>query len=281
MKNIKIIICSILCVALTAMSIFSVSATTTETKDFRVLGKVTVPYNTVRVTKFGTGIDSTSRIELKDYSGYKSPTIYMPNNNYYIDTLASSREGYELYIYFSGGGRNFLEVQNFTNTGGEYENIRIKLSDFSYYFNEDGTHTSDLLGNGTYNFNFTKEKNGYNSQLLFISGAYYTFAAPDKYGYVNIFASTKIGEKIYFSTSFDCPYFSGGGTSDSISSIMIGETDGNGYISVTDATYLQKCLVGKETLANDALTLRNYDTNRDGKINIIDSTEIQKYLVGK
>lgn len=277
----KKLICLILCVALTAISAVSVSATTDDTKDFRILGTYTVPYNTVRITKFGIGIDSTSRVQLIDYSGYKSPTIYMPNNNYYVDTLVSSREGYKLYVFYTGGGRNFLPVQNFTNTGGTYENIRIKLSDFSLYFNEDGTHTHSLAENVTYNFNFTDEQNGYKSQLLFICGAYYTFAAPDKYGYVNIFASTKIGEKIYYITNFYSPYSVGGGTESSIGSLTIGETNGDEYISVTDATYLQKCLVGKETLANDTLTKRNCDTNRDGKINILDATEIQKYLVGK
>lgn len=59
---------------------------------------------------------------------------------------------------------------------------------------------------------------------------------------------------------------------------FIGDVNGDGEISVVDATELQKYLVGLSSLSVDQLAVA--DTNGDGKISIIDATEIQKYLVG-
>lgn len=59
---------------------------------------------------------------------------------------------------------------------------------------------------------------------------------------------------------------------------VIGDVNGDGEISVVDATELQKYLVGLSSLSVDQLAVA--DANGDGKISIIDATEIQKYLVG-
>ena len=50
-----------------------------------------------------------------------------------------------------------------------------------------------------------------------------------------------------------------------------------GFVSIVDATLIQKYLVGSYEF--DDMAKRNADVNHDGKINIVDSTEIQKYLV--
>ena len=59
---------------------------------------------------------------------------------------------------------------------------------------------------------------------------------------------------------------------------VIGDVNGDGEISLVDATELQKYLVGLSSLSVDQLAVA--DANGDGKISIIDATEIQKYLVG-
>ena len=276
----KKLICAILCIALTTISAVSVSATTTETKDYVFLGTTTLPANTLRVSRFGTGIDSTSRLQFIDNADNKSTIIYMPENNAPVDTVLSSTAGYEVWSYCSSGGSNYNSNLRFDKTGGTYEKIRLKLSVFNDYFNEDGTRTHKLFGD-VHNYNFTDEGDGHISSLILISGGYFTFVAPDKNGYVEFYASTNIGEEVNFKTDFRYKSSSGGGTSGrSLKGLTIGDTNGNGYVSVIDATYLQKCIVGKETLADDFLTKRSSDVNRDGIINILDSTEIQKYLVG-
>lgn len=60
--------------------------------------------------------------------------------------------------------------------------------------------------------------------------------------------------------------------------LLTGDVNGDGEISVVDATKLQKYLVGLSSLSVDQLAVA--DANGDGKISIIDATEIQKYLIG-
>ncbi len=280
MKNIKKLICAILCVALTAISALSVSATTADTKDFKILGTDTLPDDTLRVTRFGTGIEATSRLQFIDNADNKSTLIYVPENNTPVDTVLSSTAGYEVWSYCSTGGSNYRDNFRLNKKGGTYEKIRLKLSDFNDYFNEDGTRTHEL-SEDVHNYNFTNEGDGHISSLILISGGYFTFAAPDKNGYVEFYASTNIGVGVGFKTDFKYKNSSGGGTSGrSLKGLTIGDTNGSSYVSVIDATYLQKCIVGEETLADDFLTKRSSDVNKDGIINILDSTEIQKYLVG-
>ena len=58
---------------------------------------------------------------------------------------------------------------------------------------------------------------------------------------------------------------------------IIGDIDGDGEITIKDATTLQKHLADLIVLDDKSLTLA--DANGDGIINISDSTQIQKYLV--
>jgi predicted alpha/beta superfamily hydrolase len=60
-------------------------------------------------------------------------------------------------------------------------------------------------------------------------------------------------------------------------SVIIGDTDYDGEISVMDAAKIQKYLVGKATMGNTALTLA--DVNGDNSVDVMDSALIQKYLV--
>ena len=58
---------------------------------------------------------------------------------------------------------------------------------------------------------------------------------------------------------------------------LIGDVDGNGEVSITDATEIQKYLVQYVSLNEEQLKVS--DTNGDGKVDIKDVTQIQKYLV--
>lgn len=58
----------------------------------------------------------------------------------------------------------------------------------------------------------------------------------------------------------------------------IGDVNGDGSVTVLDATMLQKYLAGLASLSDEQLTLA--DTNGDGSVTVLDATEIQKYLAG-
>lgn len=58
--------------------------------------------------------------------------------------------------------------------------------------------------------------------------------------------------------------------------IMLGDVDGDGKISVMDATYIQRHIAKLITL--DSVGLLAADTDKDGKITVMDATAIQRYL---
>lgn len=59
--------------------------------------------------------------------------------------------------------------------------------------------------------------------------------------------------------------------------MVIGDVDGDGRISIKDATTLQQHLVGSCTLSTNALSVS--DTDKDTEISVLDATFIQKYLL--
>lgn len=58
--------------------------------------------------------------------------------------------------------------------------------------------------------------------------------------------------------------------------VLIGDTNKDGIISISDVTTIQRHLAGIETFTDEQLALA--DTDGDGEINIIDATHLQKYL---
>ncbi len=59
---------------------------------------------------------------------------------------------------------------------------------------------------------------------------------------------------------------------------IIGDVNGDGSITVLDATTLQKYISGLVSLSNEHLALA--DTNGDGTVTVLDATAIQKYIAG-
>ena len=58
--------------------------------------------------------------------------------------------------------------------------------------------------------------------------------------------------------------------------IIVGDSNGDGRVSVLDATLIQKYSASIEELSGDKLNVS--DVNKDGVVNVLDATEIQKYL---
>jgi len=67
-------------------------------------------------------------------------------------------------------------------------------------------------------------------------------------------------------------------TTPPVPSIMCGDTNGDGKISIVDLANVQKHLLSIITLEGDFLTAS--DTNKDGKISIVDLANVQKHLLG-
>ena len=60
-------------------------------------------------------------------------------------------------------------------------------------------------------------------------------------------------------------------------SAKIGDVDGDGEVTVMDATLVQKYIVSLETLTDSQLNVA--DVNGDGEISVLDATQIQKIVV--
>ena len=59
---------------------------------------------------------------------------------------------------------------------------------------------------------------------------------------------------------------------------ITGDINGDGVISIVDATILQKYLANLVTFDDEQIAVA--DTNGDGSVTIADATQIQKYLAG-
>lgn len=60
--------------------------------------------------------------------------------------------------------------------------------------------------------------------------------------------------------------------------ILLGDVDGDGKVTIKDATLIQKVVAGLSSI--DDADYLSADANRDGNVNIKDATEIQKHLAG-
>lgn len=60
--------------------------------------------------------------------------------------------------------------------------------------------------------------------------------------------------------------------------IMLGDTDGDGKVTIKDATTIQKHVAGITTISDEKFACA--DTDKDGKISVKDATRIQKFLAG-
>lgn len=284
----KKLLSTVLCAALAVTSIAPISAANTQE-----VASSAYRYKVIEEAQF-----SNNKIYLYNYNINHGKSIYVDlrtpdtdERKYYINfdfnnnTLTSQTIAKGTYSYLVDGGGNIHDRISFNNTGGSYEKIRIKLCDFSSYFNEDGTHTMTLYDNGTHNYNFTNEGNGYRSSLVCLSGGVFSAVAPDKNGYTYIYVSTKLGQKTYFMTDFAYSTVnsssSGGGTSGSLLfGLTMGDVDKNGSVNLADAIAIQKSVLNSSEKVFDSLSKRNADVDRNGKINLSDAIKVQKYAIG-
>ena len=234
--------------------------------------------------------EQTYEIDFVPLSG-KVKTFSFPKDDEYEVTY---------FTYGSGSGMSgYRKIYN-DDMIGEYTKIRVKLHDiYPSYFSENGTTTErgyDKYDNfWDYNkhdkywdYNYKTQHDGnteYSSYLVFKSNGFMTACAPDKNGYVEIYVSSKIGSDLVFSTDFryrnwvdDATGSYGGLIGHPVYELIVGNADGDGSISVKDATEIQKYIVNEVSFSDFQSFVA--DVNHDGKINIFDVTLIQKYIGG-
>ena len=300
MKNtIKKITAIAMCGVLTVGSVLMTGAVSEDEnhKDFEVTGTTqkisnnqlfvtTTGYTENTDKNFGAKFRTTDE---KDYDIWFKDCINAPR---FLNLPKG--EKFVKYMMTQGHGYfgNVQTFYQFDKTGGEYVKVKIKLSDFSYLFNENGTMTSELSDGSYKDFDFTYEdfgtdSNGVNcyaeSGAYATSGGAVTSFAPDKDGYAEIYVSRQLGVDTKVMSYRYCRLKNGarrdcGRIGDTLVGLTCGDTDLSGYISVTDATLVQKYVVGIEDF--DKLQLFNSDVNHDGEISVVDATLIQKYIVG-
>ena len=300
MKNIiKKITAIAMCGVLTVGSVLMTGAVSEDEnhKDFEVTGTTqkisnnqlfvtTTGYTENTDKNFGAKFQTT---EEKDYDIWFKDCINAPK---FVNFPKG--EKFVKYMMTQGHGYfgNVQTFYQFDKTGGEYVKVKIKLSDFSRLFNENGTMTSELSDGSYKDFDFTYEdfgtdSNGVNcyaeSGAYATSGGAVTSFAPDKDGYAEIYVLRQLGVDTKVMSYRYCRLKDGahcdyGIIGDTLVGLTCGDTDLNGYISVTDATFVQKYVAGIEEF--DKLQLFNSDVNDDGEISVVDATLIQKYIVG-
>ena len=300
MKNtIKKITAIAMCGVLTVGSVLMTGAVSEDEnhKDFEVTGTTqkisnnqlfvtTTGYTENTDKNFGAKFRTTDE---KDYDIWFKDCINAPR---FLNLPKG--EKFVKYMMTQGHGYfgNVQTFYQFDKTGGEYVKVKIKLSDFSYLFNENGTMTVELSDGSYKDFDFTYEdfgtdSNGVNcyaeSGVYAKSGGAVTSFAPDKDGYAEIYVSRQLGVDTKVMSYRYCRLKNGancdcGRIGDTLVGLTCGDTDLGGYISVTDATLVQKYVAGIEDF--DKLQLFNSDVNHDGEISVVDATLIQKYIVG-
>lgn len=272
-------------IGLAISSLFAMMSTTTVFADDSIknisydeVGKDNIPDKTLKF--YTTGIDFTSSFVV--FAGekegnlhtvkfadcvYTPKSLVLPEDDKYEVRLQSS--------YFGGGCSDVGEFP-YSNLGGLYKKLKVKLSDISSYFNEDGTHTHEIFGN-IHNYNFSEEE-GYTSILMFKSGAAYTEVRPDSNGEAEIWVSRRIGEQTECNTNFGAEGvgIGGGRNGMPIRRLMCGNVDLDGSVDIKDATIIQHHIA--EITELKGLSRFNADVNNDDVINIEDVTNIQKYL---
>ncbi len=278
----KRILSALLCAILAVTSMVSANAAEVkEHKGFKDLGEeIYLENNTVTGFVYNVEEDYSVYVkytgEEKEYNLYFKDCISAPVSIRIPDT-----EKYMMYVYGPAGGVcDEYYKSNFATKGGRYKKVKIKLSEFSSYFNEDGTHTIKKTSEGSHDFNFTDEGNGFKSQLVLFSGGAANGVVPDENGEVEIFVSTKIGRGAFFYTNFAWKYGGGGGVTGSygMDKLEFGNVDGSSWVDVNDITTLQLYLAGLEEL--DTLGLFHADVNCDDVYDVNDVTALQFGIAG-
>lgn len=277
----KISLCLILAITVILSASVSFGAESNNDINFEILTDTTeLCDNSVLFYTYNVPENYTGQAELTD-TKTAVKTVVMGKDCIETPLVIETTSGAEYKYTTSGGGGQIL---NFDNTGGVYRKMRLKLS-YSPYFNEDGSHTTDVY---TYHFSGTEYvgRDYYFSSLVIVSGGAINFVTPDKNGYVEFYACTNVDTTVHFSTSFQYERYTetsfehgaGGGVSGCrINEFTKGVLDNKSTVSINSATIIQRYLA--KELEFGKMQEYQADVDNDYRISIMDATKIQRYLV--
>ncbi|WP_293969604.1 dockerin type I domain-containing protein [uncultured Ruminococcus sp.] len=215
------------------------------------------------------------------------------------DTVAlliglAPKEGYELYVT-SGSinginsvdaihltdGRQYLQFEINITAPDEYKTQNIELSVAEPVAGEKPSTTAKC----TSGYAIPETPSWTPADTTFKSGTQYTVKIPVKAEYEWGDISTVTAKVNGKDAKFIVEYKGGKQyayyveyTFDATKDYLLGDVNGDGKVTVVDATTIQQYLAGLTTLSSAQLAAG--DVNGDGNITVADATQIQKYIAG-
>ena len=279
----KRILSALLCATLAVASAVSVNAAEVkEHKGFKDLGEEIVVANNT-VVGYAYNID-------EDYDAYaryqsdKKDYIIRFNECISSFSIIQIPEAEECSIFLfkpnSSGGYTGIGSNgkgSFTNTGGKFKKVRIKLTEFSSMFAEGGL-VENTYDSGPDYYSLKKQGEMYQSVMMVKSGSVLVQGVvPDENDEIEIFVPTKIGQSAKCEIMYRSDDDYKGGTDVTISKLRFGNVDSSTWVDVNDVTTLQLYLAGAKEL--DTLGLFHADVNCDNIYDVKDVTKLQIGIV--
>lgn len=285
----KKVISITLCILLVLIGTISANAAETfigvisQKPYFELIGeKIYVPNNTIMKYAYNIPSDYKYYLQLRNTSNHDNKTdIKFTDCNGSTKLVSGVNAEYDIFSYNRNGGSSTCIPHSYNNTGAYYQKVKVKLSDFSDYFNEDGSRTYTIKSkNDTHNYDFTDGPT-YKSGLIITSGAAMTAVIPKKDGTAEFYIKLTVGKSdVEFYTNLSAylaPTTYGTGSNEYPLGLGMGNVNLNGALDISDATDIQKMLVNNSR--TDKLYRFLADANGNGIINVLDATAIQKALV--
>lgn len=280
----KKILSLILCSALAFLSVTTANANEIDTSSFVDLkNEFNLPQGSLLLSGYNIDKDHPGtmrysekgfRVELKFNNCSEIPRMVKFNSDisHCIAWIAANGK------LVTGGSINTSDC-----TGGKYRKVRVKLSDFSDSFTEDGKIKYEDTDDKVYIGDLTKKTKSdgttyYDSFCVIKSGAAHTAVIPDKNGEAEFYISTNPYHETTLVYELVTRNFRGliiGEGTD----IRFGDVNKSGYTDVNDVTQIQLALSGAVTL--DTYSKFNADINLDGIRDIKDATALQLALASK
>ena len=254
--------------------------------DFRFAGVDTSDASYSRLT--GTTGDNETKVRLvicKDSGGVTD----IPSGNYVIASAIDTKYGLDIagdnlpannndnvILYPIGDAFRPQDIFTITNLGNGYYSIKQMETDMALDVAGAGVNNSANIqmftGNGNDNqqwkISYDSSIDSYTIQSK-CSGMYMTVESGSMEAGKNIYQNTKDNSIPKSQGWVLLPY-------KSAESTIIGDTNLDGHITISDVTAIQRHLAELDIFTDGQLALA--DTNGDGEINITDATHLQKYL---
>ena len=257
---------------------------------FRTVSTLSIKQGKMTFYSYNLSYNTTANLRLENETKNTADSVYFKDFYNRSKTIGISSTDTYKPMMGCGGGLSGGGTFTYENTGGKYDVVRVKISDFIAELNKDGSSTrynSVLKKDVTYKFTEQFESNGdkFYSALFFESGAAVTCATPDKNGEVEILVSRNPAHRLAYSTSYGYSIVSTGGHTSgggggvnrrSVAGLRMGSVDLDSYVDIKDVTRLQQILSESERAGS--LAKRNGDIDRDGSLTIRDATILQQYL---